>query len=207
MLNQLLEMAQNHLDGISRDIPELTDVDSKQITSITSKTVVDTILQQAKKGNMGSLREMLSGADTDNQSDVLQQLKGPVVNQLQSKLNISGQSAQQLAVMALPIIMNMLNGKVNAAKTNGFDINNALQGLSQNKGGFLNSILGMFGGNNQNSKMINNIITQQYACTLLHPYYYATYQITLFFIFAEHRTHCVGAFFMRDIFLKLQQPH
>ena len=153
MLNQLLEMAQKHLDGISRDIPELTDVDSKQITSITSKTVVDTIMQ-------GSLREMLSGADTDNQNDVLQQLQGPVVNQLQSKLNISGQSAQQLAVMALPIIMNMLNGKVNAAKTNGFDINNALQGLSQNKGGLLNSILGMFGGNNQNSKMINNIITQ-----------------------------------------------
>lgn len=160
MLNQLIEMAQKHLNGISRDIPELNDVDSKQITSITSKTVVDTILQQAKKGNMGSLREMLSGTDTDHQSDVLQQLKGPVVNQLQSKLNISGQSAQQLAVMALPIIMNMLNGKVNAAKSNGFDINSALQGLSQNKGGFLNSILGMFGGNNQNSKMINNIITQ-----------------------------------------------
>ena len=53
MLNQLLEMAQKHLDGISRDIPELTDVDSKQITSITSKTVVDTIMQQAKKRKYG----------------------------------------------------------------------------------------------------------------------------------------------------------
>ena len=60
--------------------------------------------------------------------------------------------------------MNMLNGKVNAAKTNGFDINNALQGLSQNKGGLLNSILGMFGGNNQNSKMINNIISILFIC-------------------------------------------
>lgn len=160
MLNQLFEMAQEKLGGISRDIPELTDIDSKQVTSITSQTVVNAILQQAKKGNMGSLKEMLSGADTHNENEVLKQLQNPVINQLQSKLNISGQTAQQLAIMALPIIMNMLNSKVNSAQSNGYNINDALNKLSQNKGGLLNSIIGMFGGNNQNSKMVNKIITQ-----------------------------------------------
>lgn len=49
MLNQLFNLAQEHLGGISRDIPELTDLDSKQVSSITSQTVVNTILQQAKR--------------------------------------------------------------------------------------------------------------------------------------------------------------
>ncbi len=160
MLNQLLDLAQEHLGGISRDIPELTDLDSKQVSSVTSQTVVNTILQQAKKGNMGSLREMLSGDNTDHNNQVVQQLQGPIMNQLQSKLNISGQSAQQLAVLALPIIMNMLNGKVKSAQSSGFDVNNALNTIVSNKGGMLNSLLGMFGGNNKNSKMINNIISQ-----------------------------------------------
>ena len=160
MLNQLLKMAQENLGGISRDIPELTDLDSKQVSSITSQTVVNTILQQAKKGNMGSLREMLSGADTGTDNQVVQQLQSSVTTQLQSKLNISGQSAQQLAVMALPIIMNMLNGKVKNAQSSGFDINSALNGLKSQKGGLLNGILGMLGSNNKNGKLINNIISQ-----------------------------------------------
>lgn len=160
MLNQLLDLAQEHLGGISRDIPELTDLDSKQVSSVTSQTVVNTILQQAKKGNMGSLKEMLSGDNTDQNNQVVQQLQGPIMTQLQSKLNISGQSAQQLAVLALPIIMNMLNGKVKNAQSSGFDVNNALNTIVTNKGGMLNGLLGLFGGNNKNSKMINNIISQ-----------------------------------------------
>lgn len=75
MLNQLFNLAQEHLGGISRDIPELTDLDSKQVSSITSQTVVNTILQQAKKGNMGSLKEMLSGDNTDQNNQVVQQLQ------------------------------------------------------------------------------------------------------------------------------------
>ncbi len=160
MFNELLELAGKNLNGISKDIPELTDLDSHQVSSITSKTVVNTILQQAKKGNLGSLKEMLSGTETANGNQVVAGLQNSVTTQLQSKLNISGQSAQQLAVMALPIIMNMLNSKVKTAQNDGVDINSALNKISSKKGGLISSVLGMFGGNNQNSKMINNILQQ-----------------------------------------------
>lgn len=160
MLNQLLELASNNLNGISKGIPELTDLDSQQVSSITSKTVVNTILEQAKKGNLGSLKEMLSGNETENGNETVKGLQNSVTNQLQSKLNISGQSAQQLAIMALPIIMNMMNSKVKNAQNGGFDINSALNNISSKKGGLISSVLGMLGGKNQNSKMINNIIQQ-----------------------------------------------
>jgi len=160
MVNELLELASKNLNGISKDIPELTDLDSHQVSSITSTTVVNTILQLAKKGNVGSLKEMLSGNDTLNGNEEVKGLQTSVSSQLQSKLNISGQSAQQLAVMALPIIMNMLNSKVKTSQNEGFDINSALNTISAKKGGLINSVLGMLGGNNQNSKMINSILQQ-----------------------------------------------
>lgn len=160
MLNQLFEIARTNLNGISKDIPELIDLDSNQVSSITSKTVVDTILHQAKKGNIDSLREMLSGLDTSHGNDVVKGLESSVTSQLQTKLNISGQSAQQLAVMALPIIMNMLNSKVNSAQSNGFDINKSLNALTTRKSGLISGILSMVTGNNQNTKAINSVIQQ-----------------------------------------------
>lgn len=158
MLSQLLDLAQEHLNGISRNIPELTDLDSRQVTSVTSETVINTIMQQARKGNVNSLREMLSGTETGADHQTIQHLQGSVVNQLQSKLNISDDSAKQLAVMALPIIMNMLNGKVKTAQNGGFDINDAMRGLNGKNGGLLNGILGMLGGNKGNTRTINNIL-------------------------------------------------
>lgn len=158
MFDQLLKIAQENLGGITRNIPGLNDLDSKQVSDVTSQTVIDTILQQAKKGNIHSLKEMLSGADTPQENEVIDNLKGPVTNQLQNKLNISDQSAKQLAIMALPIIMNMLNSKVRDAQNTGFDINAELNSLNGKGAGMLNSILGLFGGNNGNNKVINNLL-------------------------------------------------
>ncbi len=159
MLEQLIQLAQGKLDGITRNIPELNDLDSKQVSDVTSQTVVNTILQLAKKGNFHSLREMLSGLDTHQNSEAVQQLEMPVTNQLQNKLNISDQSAKQLALMALPIILNMMNKKVNKAQNSGFDVNNALNSLNANGGGgMLNAVLSLFGGSSGNTRAINNIL-------------------------------------------------
>lgn len=158
MFDQLLNIAQENLGGITRNIPGLNDLDSKQVSDVTSQTVINTILYQAKKGDINSLKEMLSGTDTGHDNEVINALKGSVTNQLQNKLNISGQSAQQLAIMALPIIMNMLNGKVRNAQNTGFDINSELNSLNGKGGGMLNSLLGLFGGNNGNTKVINNLL-------------------------------------------------
>ncbi|MFI5170797.1 MAG: hypothetical protein ACHQFW_00315 [Chitinophagales bacterium] len=158
MLEQLILMAQERLGGISRDIPELNDLDSTQVTDVTSQTLINTIMQQAKKGNVLSLREMLSGIDTPADHKVIERLKDPIMNQLQSRLNISGESAKQLAVIALPIIMNMLNHKVQNAKTGGFNIHEEMNTLNTSGGGLLKNIVNLFGANNQNSRTINTIL-------------------------------------------------
>lgn len=158
MIQQLLNLAEEHLQGIERNIPELMDLDSKSVSAMTSQTVVNTIMQQAKKGNVNGLREMLSGADTDANHDSIKQLQGSVTAQLQNKLNISEQGAGQLATIALPIIMNMLNAKVRNAQSGGLNINDALKALNGNGGGILQSITGLLGGNKKGNKTINSIL-------------------------------------------------
>lgn len=158
MLQQLFNLAEEHLQGIDRNIPELIDLDSKSVSSMTSQTVVNTIMQQAKKGNVHALREMLSGVDTDASHDVIRQLQAPVTAQLQNKLNISSEGAGQLAAMALPIILNMLNAKVRNAQHGGLNINDALSALNGRGGGILQSITGLLGGNNKSNKTINSIL-------------------------------------------------
>ncbi len=158
MFDQLLNIAQENLGGITRNIPGLNDLDSKQVSDVTSQTVINTILLQAKKGDVNPLKKMLSGIDTGHDNDIINALKGSVTNQLQNKLNISNQSAQQLAIMALPIIMNMLNGKVRNAQNSGFDINSEINSMQGKGGGMLNYILGLFGGNNGNNRVINNLL-------------------------------------------------
>lgn len=158
MLQQLTHLAEEHLQGIDRNIPELIDLDSKSVAAMTSQTVVSTIMQQAKKGNIYALREMLSGVETDGSHDVIKQLQSPVTAQLQNKLNISSEGAGQLAAIALPIILNMLNAKVRNAQTGGVNIADALSGLKGNGGGILQSITGLLGGNSRSSKTINSIL-------------------------------------------------
>ena len=81
MFDQLLTIAQENLGGITRNIPGLNDLDSKQVSDVTSQTVINTILLQAKKGDINSLKEMLSGTDTSHDNEVVNSLKGSVTNQ------------------------------------------------------------------------------------------------------------------------------
>ncbi len=158
MLEQLLKIAQENMQGISRSFPELNDLDSKEVTEVTSQTIVNMIMQQARKGDVHSLQEMLSGKPTGNDHAVIHRLKDPLVNQLQSRLNITQQSAEGLALIALPIIMNMLNHKVQDAKTGGIDIHNSISSIRSNGKGIVNEIVSLFGTRNQNSKRIDGIL-------------------------------------------------
>ena len=158
MLEQLIKMAQERLGGISRDVPELNDLDSKQVTDVTAYTLINNIFLQAKKGNFAPFREMLSGVETTDSHKAVDQLKDPVSTQLQNKLNISNVSAKQLAIIALPIIMNMLNKRVQNAKSGGFNVDDEMNKMNGKSGGILSNLLNMFGGNNQNSNKINTIL-------------------------------------------------
>lgn len=160
MLDQLLKLAQENLGGISHNIPDVQNIQPDKLNGIASQTIINTIMQQMKGGNLDMVKELFSGNHTTDDSTIVNALKNPVANNLMNKLGISGNSAQQLALMAIPIVLNMLNGRVKNAQNSGLDVSGLLNQLSnKGSGGFLNTILSMFGGGGSgNTKIISQLL-------------------------------------------------
>jgi hypothetical protein len=159
MLDQLLKIAQQNLEGIAHNIPDASNIEPGKLNGITSQTIINTIMKQLKGGNADVVREMFSGNTTSDDSSVVNLLKTPVANNLATKLGLSEGAASKLALIAIPIVMNMLNGRVKTAQNNGLDVSGMLNQLSNKQsGGFLNTILSMFGGGNNNMKIISQLL-------------------------------------------------
>ncbi|MFN0275270.1 MAG: hypothetical protein ACKVPJ_05970 [Chitinophagales bacterium] len=159
MLEQLLKLAQENLAGLSHNIPDAQKIEPDKMNGITSQTIISTIMQQMKGGNLDVVKELFSGNHTADDATIVNSLKTPVAENLMSKLGLSKNSAQQLALMAIPIVMNMLNGRVKNAQNSGLNVNDMLNQLNNKSGGGLvNSIMSMFGGGNKNMKIINQLL-------------------------------------------------
>src|SRR3546814_18411829 len=87
---------------------------------------------------------MLSGNETDPANPAANQFVPKVAENLASRLGSSPEMAQKIAVMAIPLIMNMLNGKVKDAKDKGIDVGDLLGSLAG--GGQGGGLPGKLGG-------------------------------------------------------------
>lgn len=150
MFDELLTMAQSQLGESLPKNPAVQglNVNTQEVAGVTSNAILDSLMQQVQNGDMSGVQELLSGEETHANSPVVNGLAPTVVSQLSSKLNISPAIAQTIATIAIPIILNMLNGKVKSGDLGGL-LGGLLGGGSNAGGGLLGSVLGgMMGGNN-----------------------------------------------------------
>ncbi|MFC3414309.1 DUF937 domain-containing protein [Algoriphagus hitonicola] len=144
MIDQLLKMA----DGPLRDLLANSDVPANPGDASAIEDTLASILQRkAQSGDLDALKEMFSGADTNPNSPVVNNLAGDVSEGLKSKLGIDGGQAMKIAMAALPMLMNFFNKKVNDAPQDNSDIMNSVIGALQGGGGsgqadILGSLLG-----------------------------------------------------------------
>jgi len=152
MFEQFLNIAQSHLQSQMATNPQVQQlgVDPQQVAGVASESVLNTLSSQLQNGDTSGIAELLSGSDTSQNSPAVKGLLPAVASQLSSRLNIPPATAQALAAIAIPLILNLLNGRVNQAKQGGMDIGSLLGGLlggNNNGGGLMGSVLGgMMGG-------------------------------------------------------------
>ncbi|QEC54091.1 uncharacterized protein DUF937 [Anseongella ginsenosidimutans] len=149
MLEKLLEQAKGQLIPSLIDDPEVDNAHAEQIAEVSGDTVINSLLGQARSGDYSGLQELLSGNDTDASSPAVNNLVPQVAENLISRLGLSPEMAQNIAGKVIPMIMNMLNGKVQDAQSRGIDIGGLLGGLMSGNGqggGLLGKLGGMFGG-------------------------------------------------------------
>ncbi len=157
MFEQLVSMATSHLgDNLSsNEAIKGLGVDHQNVAGVAGNVILQTLMGQLQNNDTSALQEMLSGTETSQNSPAVSSLMPSVVSQLGSQLNLSSGTAQSIAAVAIPLIMNMLNGRVNQAQQGGMDIGGMLGGLmgggnaSGGGGGLLGSVLGgLMGGGN-----------------------------------------------------------
>lgn len=156
MLEKLLEQAKSQLIPSLISDPEIDNAQASQIAEVSGDTVINSLLGQARSGDFSGIQELLSGNDTDQASPAVNSLIPQLTENLASRLGISPQLAQSISAKVIPLIMNMLNGKVRNAQSSGVDIGGMLGGLmsgsgqgggnGQAGGGLLGKLGGMFGG-------------------------------------------------------------
>jgi hypothetical protein len=151
MLDSLIDLAKDHLSGVVNNQPELQNRDPQETARITGQTVLEDLVGQAQSGNTGGIMEMLSGQQTNAASPLVSGMIPGIAAKLAGRLGISEGTARTLAAVAIPVIMNMMNGQVNQAQKGGLDIGSMIGGLM---GGGLAGLggLGNLGGLGGNPK-------------------------------------------------------
>lgn len=144
MLDQLMKLA----EGPLMDALGQVDKDKAAASAgVIKEQVTLSLKDQVMSGDLGTLSEMFSGKDTSTASSAAKNLEGNVSQSLMDKLGIDSATAMKMATVAIPLLMNMFNKKVNDAPQDNGDIMSSIAKSLQGGGGGSADILGsLLGG-------------------------------------------------------------
>ena len=146
LTDELINLSKGPLSNAFNGMPGFENVNMNDLTGAAGKSVVDAVMQQLQSGNFNSLLEMFSGKKTSENHEAVSELQNPVASDLKNQFGFSQQTAQQLAMLAIPILLNLFNQKVSDAKTGGFNINDLITQFTGNQGsgGIMQIITNLF---------------------------------------------------------------
>lgn len=145
MIDQLLKMA----DGPLKELLSNADVPAGPgDANAIEDTLASVLKKKAQSGDLGPLKEMFNGRDTHPNSPEVKNLAGDMSDGLMSKLGIDSGQAMNIAMAALPMLMNFFNKKINDAPQDNSDIMNSVIGALQGKGGQADILGSLLGGGN-----------------------------------------------------------
>ena len=147
MFDELIKMAQQQLGGELQSNHGLDSDKANDTAGVIGNHFMEVIKSQAGNKDFSSISEFFSGSVTDASHPSIQNMLPDLQNKLQSS-GFSMEQASGLASTALPVLFNMFNDKVGAAKAQGIDIQSLIQQFSGGGMNFGNmgSLFSMAGG-------------------------------------------------------------
>lgn len=153
MLEKLLKMAEGPLQEVLAKTGNNAGPGS---ASAIEEIFASLLNKQAKSGNLEPVKEMFSGKETAPNSPVVSNLSGDFSKGIADKLGIDSKKAMAIAAVALPLLMNFFNKKVNDAPQDNNDIMSSIAKSLQGGGnsGGLEDIMGsLLGGGKKDGGM------------------------------------------------------
>jgi hypothetical protein len=149
MLNQLLQLVQQHGQEMVVNNPVIPNAKNNQVLADATQTVAEGLQTAVGSGGIDQITSLFQGQG--GLSGIMQHpLVGNLVAQFQDKLSnqhgIAGGDASQIAGNLIPNVLQQFVQKTNDPNDSSLDFNSILQSL-QSGGGFdLQGIIGKLGG-------------------------------------------------------------
>jgi len=162
MIDEIMNLAKGKLNTAFNGIPGLENMNVDDVAQVAGSSVIQSVMTQLKDGNLSTLLEMFSGDHTNEDNDIVTGLEQPVSNDLFNQFGISKKTSGILAAIAIPIILNLFNNKVNDAKqSGGFNIGDLIGQFTQNQsgGGVLDMVTDLFNGNNTDQNSSGDLLS------------------------------------------------
>jgi hypothetical protein len=128
MLDPLLLAAREKLEKELVDKPQLQKRNVHQTARIISEGVIEALTQRLLSGDDSVVQEILSGQETVANSPLISNLLPVVSTYLAPHLGISNGEARNMAKMAIPLVLDALNGRIARARQRGLDVSELTRG-------------------------------------------------------------------------------
>ncbi|NIG52711.1 hypothetical protein [Chitinophaga sp. Cy-1792] len=144
MLEQLLQLVQEHAQGAVVNNPAVPNEQNQAVMQAASESITNGLQQELANGNTEGVLSLLGGHTSTEGNPVVNNISNNFLDTLLQKFNLDKGAATQLAGSLIPTVLGSLVSKTNDPSNSHFSLDGILGSLTggASSGLDLNGILG-----------------------------------------------------------------
>lgn len=152
MLENLIKLVTDNAGDAIINNPAIPNDQNQAAIETTASSIMDSLKGQIGSGGLDSIMNLFQGGGASGSGSMVENITSGVAGNLMKKFGIDNAAANGIVQSLVPVVMNKLVHKTNDPEDSSFNLTDILSTLGGNSasggGGILNTIKGLFGGNN-----------------------------------------------------------
>lgn len=150
MLDSILNLVKDTVAHTVNNNGSVPEDKKSQTVETTTHAVANGLKENFTLGNMSNLINLFKGQSSASSNPITNNIASTVTSELIQKVGLSQSVANMISTTVVPLVMNLISGKVNDPNEKGFNLESLIETFSggggDNKGGGLLSSLGKLFG-------------------------------------------------------------
>ncbi|MFB6455697.1 hypothetical protein ACE38W_10535 [Chitinophaga sp. Hz27] len=130
MLEQLLQLVQEHAQGAVVNNPAVPNEQNQAVMQAATESITNGLRQELANGNTEGVLSLLGGQSETNGNPVVNNISNNFLDTLLQKFNLDKGAATQLAGSLIPSVLGSLVNKTNDPSNNHFSLDGILGSLT-----------------------------------------------------------------------------
>lgn len=159
MLENLINLVKDNAQNLVVNNAQVPNENNDAVINETGNTIVDGLKNALSGGNLSGVMSLLGGKEGIANNPIVGNIISGLTQTLQSKFNIGGDAAANVANGLVPQVMDNLVSKTNDPNDNSFDLQGILSNIGADKLGNIGDIIGnITGGNSEDGGGIGGML-------------------------------------------------